>query len=343
MSLPESRHYTPADVAVCVVNWFGSDDTKNCLASLARYCKDAEIYLLENGSGQEGLLMEMADERTKLFVSEENLGFARGCNVLIEAALADGAKAILLINNDAEATRGFLDEPLKLFSDPGVGFVASKLVLSDGGMLDNAGHRHLNSGDVVPEGRGLLPEAYSENRDILSGCAAGLLLKAEMLREIGLFGEGFFLGYEDVDLTYRASVMGWRGIFCASSVVLHKLGASIGRRRDASYYRQSQLGNLMAYFHNTPAAVILANLPWILLKYAVATIFGLLSGEFWTIRVHWGSLIDALRRRRNILSVRRMNMEKRRLGSWRLWRRQRNCIPAYLKLMRAGPLPLTGR
>jgi len=331
---------TPAKVAVCVVNWFGADDTRECLASLSLYCKDADVYLLENGSGQEDLLAEMADSRTKLVVSKENLGFAAGCNLLIREALDDGAEAILLMNNDAQATEGFLNEPLRILEEPGVGFVALKLVLPGGRELDNAGHRHLDSGDVVPEGRGLPPEAYPQNREILSACAAGLLLKAKMLREIGLFGERFFLGYEDVDLTYRASVMGWRGIFCASSVVVHKLGASIDKRRNEAYYRQSQLGNLLAYLQNTPAAVIFMNLPWIILKYAAATLFGLLSGEFWTMRVHWGSLLDALELRRFILEVRLKNMEKRRMSSWRLWLMQNNCIPAYLKLLKAGTPPV---
>ena len=291
------------------------------------------MLLLENGSGEEERLRGILDARTTLLVSTENLGYAGGSNLLLREALARGADAIYLLNNDAEATEGVLDEPLRLLAEPGVGFVESLILTADGARIDTAGHRHLTSGDVLPGGRDLPANAVTSNREILSGCAAGLLLRATMLRETGLFDEEFFLGYEDVDLTYRASMMGWRGILCSSSVVCHRLYASIDRIRDAAYYTRSQRNGLLAYLHNTPASVVAANLPWIAFKFAAVTGALLLSGQRWVLGVYWGSLWQVVRRWREVRRVRRERLARRQLSAFALWRRQENCLPAYRRLL----------
>lgn len=322
--------------AICILNWNGFDDTMRCLASLAAHCKEARVYLLENGSGQGERLRGIIDDRTTLLVSEQNLGFPAGCNLLMQRSLDEGAEAIFLLNNDAEVTAGFLDEPLRLLTEPRVGFVQGKLVMTGTDRLDNAGHRHLNSGDVVPEGRGAPAADYRENREIFSGCAAGLLLKARMLREIGLFEEDFFLGYEDVDLTSRASMMGWRGLFCASSQIFHRVNASIGKVCDEAYYTRSQRNALLAYLYNTPAVVVLLNLPWIVLKYLGVTLSGAFHRCSWVIRVSWRSLFQVIRCWPSVREKRRGRLARRRLSAFAIWRFQRNCIPAYLRLLPAA-------
>lgn len=141
------------DIAICMVNWNGFEDTRRCLESLAKSAPSARVYLLENGSGEGDRLRGIIDLRTTLIVSDSNVGFPAGCNLLMRRALDDGAAAILLLNNDTEVTGNFLDAMLVLMKDPVVGFVQSKLVIAGTELLDNVGHRHLNSGDVIPEGR----------------------------------------------------------------------------------------------------------------------------------------------------------------------------------------------
>jgi GT2 family glycosyltransferase len=319
-------------IAILIVNWNGFDDTKACLASLTKHCKDADVLLLENGSGQEGMLREILDERTELIVSEENLGFGGGNNILIKNAMERGYDFVYLLNNDTEVTEGFLDEPVRLMEDPKVGFVNSKLILIGSGKIDTAGHWHLNSGDVVPAGRGRPASEFSKNRVILSGCAAGLLLRVKMLEDIGLFREEFFLGYEDVDLTYRASVMGWKGIYCAESIVDHSLNAAIGKIRSREYYVRSQRNSNLAYLYNTPAAVMALNMPWIIMKYLMVIAFSLASGYLAHAKVHFIALGNVFREFRGVFRVRKQILCRRKLTTMAIWSEQRMFIPAYLKL-----------
>jgi GT2 family glycosyltransferase len=56
-----------------------------------------------------------------------------------------------------------------------------------------------------------------------------------MLDEIGLLDEDFFFSCEDVDLAWRAQLVGWRCRYTPAAVVYHKLKAT-GGGPTASYY-----------------------------------------------------------------------------------------------------------
>jgi N-acetylglucosaminyl-diphospho-decaprenol L-rhamnosyltransferase len=59
---------------------------------------------------------------------------------------------------------------------------------------------------------------------------AFLLLRREMLDELGGFDEGFRLYGEDIELCYRAAKAGWERWYVPSAVVTHRYAAEIDRR-----------------------------------------------------------------------------------------------------------------
>jgi GT2 family glycosyltransferase len=317
--------------AICIINWNGFEDTKRCIESVRRYGPSFHVFLLENGSGQEKKLGSLLDEHITLTVSSENLGFAGGCNLLIERAMKEGYEAIYLLNNDTLVTDGFLDEPLALFDDPSVGFVTSKLIFADSGLVENAGHRHLNSSDVIPEGRNADPDKFCTNRRMLSGCGAALLLRSSMLKDVGLFEEDFFLSYEDVELTYRASTMGWRGWFCASSAVHHRHNASINAIRSSNYYIRSQENALLAYFYNTPLAVMALNFPWFCIR-IILIVVSMINPSNSLGRYALRAIYNTVFKLGMIHDKRKLNIPRHKATWYEIWSQQRNCIPAYFKM-----------
>jgi GT2 family glycosyltransferase len=90
-------------VFVVILNWNLKDDTIVCVSSvLASSCKRLRVVVVDNGS-QDGSALALVDrfgEAIDLIVNEENLGFAKGINVGIQHALAQGADWVLLLNND---------------------------------------------------------------------------------------------------------------------------------------------------------------------------------------------------------------------------------------------------
>ena len=69
---------------------------------------------------------------------------------------------------------------------------------------------------------------YDEPAEVFSWCGGAVLLKAEYLRDVGLFDPTFFLYYEDFDLSWRGRARGWRYVYEPRSVVFHAHGWSSG-------------------------------------------------------------------------------------------------------------------
>jgi GT2 family glycosyltransferase len=66
--------------------------------------------------------------------------------------------------------------------------------------------------------------------------AASMLIRVQALRQVGLFDEGFFMYYEDIDLCLRFRRAGWKLAVADHAIVYHKEGASFHERwglRDA--------------------------------------------------------------------------------------------------------------
>ena len=77
--------------------------------------------------------------------------------------------------------------------------------------------------------------------DWVSG--ASMILRTEMLQQVGLLDEDFFTYFEDVDLCQRAHASGWQVWYVPQSRVIHFEGASSGighqilKRRPAFWFQ----------------------------------------------------------------------------------------------------------
>ena len=63
--------------------------------------------------------------------------------------------------------------------------------------------------------------AEIEPIEIFGPCAGAALYRREMLDQVGLFDEDFFAYLEDVDLAWRARLMGWRCLYVPTARVYH--------------------------------------------------------------------------------------------------------------------------
>lgn len=93
---------------------------------------------------------------------------------------------------------------------------AGSVVFSNGMARDRGAH--VSAGyDYFEDDRGQLDQPL----DVLAACGASMLLRRTMLSQIGLFDERFFMYYEDVDLSWRARLAGWRIRYVPTSVCRH--------------------------------------------------------------------------------------------------------------------------
>ena len=228
---------TPADstapgIAVVMVNWNGWRDTLEALASLkASDHVDWRLYVVDNASADDsvGQLSAHAPE-ARLIASPVNDGFAGGCNRGIAAALADGADAVFLLNNDAAVRPDTLSALAAASAAHPNAVLGAAVRYKMGGGWQFFGSR-ADPGTGAPEwfrhpdDAGVLGAAMIPT-DFVFGAA--LFAPARLFREIGLFDERFFLTYEETDWCYRARAAGAECFVVRDAVVEHVGSASLG-------------------------------------------------------------------------------------------------------------------
>ena len=82
----------------------------------------------------------------------------------------------------------------------------------------------------------------------------------EVFEELGGFDEDFFVSNEDVDLSYRARLLGYRVRYVADAVVRHRGSATLGHVSAFSVFHAQRNLEWM-YLKNTPAWILLRTLP----------------------------------------------------------------------------------
>jgi GT2 family glycosyltransferase len=227
-------------IAVVIVNWNGRSLLDACLGSILKQAPPPEsIFLVDNGS-TDGSVEHVRAAWPSVSVLETggaNLGFAGGNNVGIRAALAAGADAILLLNNDAQLLPGALDrlDSALQRGGPGVSAAAPKIlyrstpdiIWAAGGRFDwwrgVAVDRGLNERDTGQ---------YDRAEAVQSATACCLLVRSEAFRDVGLLDETYFMYFEDADFSARLGRMGRKITYEPQARVLHDVFGSSGGAPD---------------------------------------------------------------------------------------------------------------
>ncbi len=192
------------------------------------------VVVVDNGStGGDASAVERAHPFTEVLRLERNFGYAVAANHGIRRALELGAERVWLLNSDIELPDRALAALVAAFGDDEsgpVGLAAPVLVERDGRVQARGGGRvSLRTGVARHVVR------RDEPPDYLSG--ACLLASAALLRDIGLFDEGSFFSWEDVDLGFRAREAGWRLAVAEDCLVVHDEGSTLGRWSAARWER----------------------------------------------------------------------------------------------------------
>ena len=228
---------TSPPVSVVIPNWNGEALLPTCLDALRRQtCRDFETIVVDNASrdGSVRLLQERYPEVT-IITLQSNLGFAGAVNAGIMAARGD---ILALLNNDTEASPGWLEALLSAFRNhSAIGMVASRIMLFDQRhVFHSAGD--LYGRDGIPRNRGVWEEdrgQYASREYVFGPCGGAAAYSRQLMLDAGLFDERFFAYLEDVDMAWRAQLLGYRCLYEPEALVYHRLSAT-GGGPTASFY-----------------------------------------------------------------------------------------------------------
>jgi len=242
-------------IVVIIPSWNAAHDLPKAIDSiLAQTYKNFKLIIVDNGSTDDSRKViekyKKQDARISAIYRDKNYGYTGGVNPGFEQAIAEHADYAAPFNNDAVADKNWLKH-LADFLDTHAdyGIAACNLLHIDGNTYDSSGDQYSVWGLPYPRDRDLPVRNNDQPGDIFGASGGASLYRVSMLKQIGLFDQDFFAYYEDIDLSFRAQLAGWKVRYVPASKVFHEQGAT--SKRMANGFTTYQY---------------MKNLPWIIAK-----------------------------------------------------------------------------
>lgn len=222
-------------LAIIVLNWNGADDTIRCMESLLSQQKDApDIILVDNNSKSHSInqLQKYLDTHTQhpihFIKNTVNSGYSGGNNIGFKYALSQGYTFVGTLNPDATADQEWTTALTSaLLSHPKAGIATGLMLRAGTDTIDTSGELYSIWGIPGPRGRDMPADTAPKTPEYIFGSTGGgFIARADMLRTVGLFDERFFMYFEDIDLCFRAQLMGYRVWYTPKALAYHKVSAS---------------------------------------------------------------------------------------------------------------------
>jgi hypothetical protein len=251
------------DLSIVIVNYYLERYLPACLESIYRSINQLayEIFLVDNGS-QEGAIAKICKGYSDLRVltNKENVGFARANNQAMKECRGD---FILLLNPDTIVTPNAIDIMVDFLRDHiDAGAIGPKLLNPDGslqyscrafpGLWTLLFNRYSLLTQLFPHNpfsRHYLLSDWDHNSlrevDWISG--ACLMTRQEVVKEVGLLDEGYFIFNEDVDWCRRMKDQGWKIYYLPEAKIIHYINSS--KSKDSYRLIIERHKGMLHYFH----------------------------------------------------------------------------------------------
>jgi GT2 family glycosyltransferase len=256
-------------VSIILVNWNGLKYLHECLSSLLNQTyRPIEIILVDNAS-TDGSVDFVKDHfpSVRIFQNSKNLGFAEASN---RGIMKSKGKLIALFNQDAIADTDWLANLVEVIqSSEEIAAVAGKVYYWGDKYGKDAVFCTWSKVDPYTAS----PYNFTGNEpkaavDYLSGCA--MLVKKEVLNEIGLLDTGYFLYFDETDWCARMIRAGYKLIYVPNAVVQHVVSGSLEDSQiKAEYMMRNWIRFALKNFD-------LKYIPIFLLSFSVETVFTVL-------------------------------------------------------------------
>ena len=228
-------------VSIIIVNRDGLVNFKTLMSSFIEktFYRNYEIICVDNGSndGSPEYLESFRDQfRIRVIRNGENRSFSEANNIGVQHA---SGNYYLFLNNDISVEDHWLDELLHAVqTEPMAGAVGAHLIYPESNEEKKkqksyaVQHAGIVFSDVIREDvhfiqpfnrRNGMPDRIHDgvNEHLAAVTAAVLLVSKEAFHKVAGFDEGYFYGYEDVDLCLKLTKAGYRNIYCPDSILFH--------------------------------------------------------------------------------------------------------------------------
>lgn len=231
-------------ISIITLNWNNTDLTLQFLESTRKFTyKNYEILVCDMNSDTDpaNVINDGNFPNTKVLKSKKNLGWGPGNNWGMRQARGD---FYFVVNNDTEATPELLNILIAPFFDPKykdiIGVTCPKIkYFENPDVIQYAGFNPINT----LTGRNTSIGSYQVDKGQFDssyftfsahGCA--MMLKKEVVEEVGMFPEKFFIYYDEMDLSARILKAGYKVLYEGKGEIFHKESMTMGKKSSLKTY-----------------------------------------------------------------------------------------------------------
>ena len=243
-------HFNLLDLSVVIVNYNVKFFLEQCLSSLKKSMNQlqCEVFVVDNNS-VDGSVATIKNKFpwAKLIVNEENVGFSKANNQAIRRSTG---KYVLLLNPDTLIKKDTLQKCFDFMEkSEQTGALGVRMIDGKGQFLPEskrglptpevAIYKMLGLNKIFPSSKifgkyhlGFLAEDEISEVEVLAG--AYMFLRKSALEKTGLLDEDFFMYGEDIDLSYRMLLNGYKNVYFPDTTIIHYKGEST-KKQSAKY------------------------------------------------------------------------------------------------------------
>lgn len=295
--------------SVVVVAYNSGQFLRECVASIYNTHPEVEIIVVDNAS-TDGAAMQVQAEfpSVKVVRNDENTGFGAGSNL---GSTSTDREFLVFLNPDTVVLDGWLEALVRpLAEDLSIGLVTPKvLIRDDPDHINVAGLNVHLSGISMCRGLGKPQSALNKKAEVAAISGVAFAARRDVFEAIGGFDEDFFLYMEDVDLSARAWLSGYRCLYVPQAVVLHNYDSvEVSTQKTFWVERGRYLMLLKAFRGHTLLALLPALLVtevitwgWLLWRNPRATMQKLHAWSW--VLTHWSEIADERQQMRSLSRV----------------------------------------
>lgn len=223
-------------IDIVFVNWNSGCDLYNSCVSVKNLHSKfiSNIIVVDNFSSDQSFELVKDLNEIILVESYENLGFAKGCNLGAQYAKSD---YILFLNPDTVVPNDIFEDCINVFlNDKSVGILGVKILDNYGNISRSCSrfpklHQFLIQIFALDKiffslGSRMAEWSHDNNQYVNQVIGAFFLMPRKLFVELNGFDDRFFMYYEEVDLAFRSSLIGFKSFYLSSVFIIHEGGGA---------------------------------------------------------------------------------------------------------------------
>lgn len=238
-------------IAVVIIHYNTPEFLRTCIDSiLTQTYKNIEVIFIDNNSPDRSGIDFVKKryggrENLKIVPNSDNLGYAKAANQGIRMAIEvpnNKADYVVITNPDIIYHEKYFEKIIeRIEKNPKIAAITGKVYKYDfdrdkpTNIIDTVGLFAYKNRRIIDDGQGLIDEGqFDQEKEIFGISGACPLYRREALEDVKVFDEyldeDFFMYKEDVDLSWRFLICGWKNLYYPGAIAYHGRGTGIHRR-----------------------------------------------------------------------------------------------------------------